>query len=217
MRLVAYVRVSLEEEAPENQEYAIYQWASVRGHQIVSLLKDLGVSGGVNPLEREGFREALERLKDPNVDGLVVYSLDRVARSLWDLYRAIRHIEDMGKVVISVKEEWLNTLDPKLRGLIIAILGWAGEMEREMIRSRTKEALARLKAQGKKLGRPSKWNSEVRDKVLNYIQKGYSLKDIAKIVGIGYSTLKRYVSKDLELSKAFYEMKMKKRFKTALG
>jgi len=212
MRLIGYVRVSLDEETPENQEYSIYRWASRYGYQIVSIVRDLGVSGGTDPLSREGFRAALERLRDPNIDGLVVYSLDRIARSLWDLYTAIKEVEKMGKHVISVKEEWLNTLDSRIRGLIIAILGWAAEMEREMIRSRTREALARLKAQGKRLGRPPKWTPEKREEALKLIKRGYSLKHIAKILGIGYSTLKKHVSKDIELSKAFYEMKMKKRF-----
>ena len=42
MRLVAYVRVSRDDERPENQEYAIFCWADERGHQVVEVVKDVG-------------------------------------------------------------------------------------------------------------------------------------------------------------------------------
>ncbi len=42
MRLVAYVRVSRDDERPENQKYAIFCWAAERGHQVVEVVKDVG-------------------------------------------------------------------------------------------------------------------------------------------------------------------------------
>jgi DNA invertase Pin-like site-specific DNA recombinase len=87
MRLVAYVRVSREDERPENQEYAIFKWAAERGHQIA--------------------------------DGVIMYTLDRVARNLWDLAAVVRKLEGRGKLLLSVREEWLQSVDPKVRQ-------WAG-------------------------------------------------------------------------------------------
>jgi DNA invertase Pin-like site-specific DNA recombinase len=54
MRLVAYVRVSREDERLENQEYAVYRWATERGHQIEDVVRDVGVSGALPPGERSG-------------------------------------------------------------------------------------------------------------------------------------------------------------------
>jgi predicted site-specific integrase-resolvase len=54
MRLVAYVRVSREDERLENQEYAVYRWATERWHQIEDVVRDVGVSGALLPGERPG-------------------------------------------------------------------------------------------------------------------------------------------------------------------
>jgi DNA invertase Pin-like site-specific DNA recombinase len=48
-------------------------------------------------------------------DGIVVYALDRVARSLWDFAQIVREIEAGDKLLISVREKWLQHLDPKIR------------------------------------------------------------------------------------------------------
>lgn len=101
----------------------------------------------------------------------------------------MKKLEDMGKVVVSVREKWLQDIDPKVRGLIIAVLGWAGEMEREFIRERTREALRRLKALGKRVGRPPKVNQAILQNAVKYVEKGYTLKDTAKILGVGYTSL----------------------------
>jgi DNA invertase Pin-like site-specific DNA recombinase len=95
MRLVAYVRVSRDDEWPENQEYAIFRWAAERGHQVVKVVKDVGVSGALPPAQRPGSQKAMQLLE--SADGVVVYALDRVAKSLWDLAAVVRELETRGK------------------------------------------------------------------------------------------------------------------------
>jgi len=203
MKLVAYVRVSKEEENPENQKFAIYEWAAKNGHTIVAIHEDIDISGALPPRERPGFQKVLKELA--NADGLVVYALDRLARSMAELVDVVQELEASGKVVLSVRENWLQNLDPKIRSLILAILGWTADMERELIRARTKEALARVKAQGKRLGRPAKINMEIANQALKFIEKGYSLKDAAKILGVGYTTLACYITSHPELREKYYE------------
>jgi len=208
VRLVAYVRVSQEEERPENQEYAIYRWAAQHGHQVVEAVRDVGVSGALPPNERPGWRRVAELLAQ--ADGVVVYALDRVARSLWDLAAVVRELETQGKVLLSVREEWLQSLDPKVRSLIVAVLGWAAEMEREFIKQRTKEALERLRAQGKHVGRPPKWSEATRRKIIDLVARGVPLKDACRVVGIGYRTALRYLARDPEYLKARMETRLRR-------
>ncbi len=111
MRLVAYVRISRDDERPENQEYAVYRWAAERGHQVVEVVKDVDVSGALPPAQRPGWRRVLELLE--SADGIVVYALDRLARSLWDLAAVVKELEARGKLLLSVREEWLQSIDPK--------------------------------------------------------------------------------------------------------
>ena len=209
MKLAAYVRVSEESENPENQRYAIALWASKNGHQILEFFEDIGISGALPPRDRPGFQRAMGALD--RADGLVVYALDRIARSLMELVDTVRTIESKGKVVLSVREDWIQNIDPKIRSLILAILGWAGEMEREFIRARTKEALARIKAQGKKLGRPKKLNEAIIQNALKYVERGYTLKDVAKLLGVGYTTLARALTEGFRF--AYYEAKAKAKIK----
>ena len=211
MKLVAYVRVSKEEENPENQRYAIYEWAARNGHIITTIYEDIDISGALPPRERPGFQKVLKELA--NADGLVVYALDRLARSMVELVDVVRELETSGKVVLSVRESWLQSLDPKIRSLILAILGWTADMERELIRARTKEALARVKAQGKRLGRPAKISIETATQALKYIEKGYSLKDVARILGVGYTTLASFITSNPELRAKYYEARAKSKIK----
>jgi DNA invertase Pin-like site-specific DNA recombinase len=207
MRLVGYIRVSREDEQPENQEHAIYKWAAERGHQITAVARDVGVSGALPPAQRPGWQKAVQLLE--SADGVVVYALDRVARSLWDLAAVVKELETRGKLLLSVREEWLQSVDPKVRQLIVAMLGWAAEMEREFIRERTREALMRLKAQGKHVGRPPKWNEQIRRRIIDLVRRGITLKDACQLVGIGYRTAQRYLSKDPEYLKVRMEARLR--------
>jgi len=209
VRLLAYIRVSEETENPENQKYAIYEWAARSGHQVLNVYEDIGVSGALPPVERPGFRKLLEAVD--GADGVVVYALDRIARSLGELVEVFRTLEAKGKVVVSVRENWLQQLDPAVRKLIVAILGWAAEMERMFISERTKLALQRLKAKGVKLGRPRKVNEAMALEAVKYVERGYTLKDAAKILGVGYKTLARFIHETPSLRARYYEARARVR------
>jgi DNA invertase Pin-like site-specific DNA recombinase len=208
MRLAAYVRVSEETENVENQRFAIYEFCSKRGHQVVEVFEDVGVSGALPPKERPGFQRALEALEE--AEGLVVYALDRIARSLVELVEVVKELESRGKVILSVREEWLQQLDPKIRSLIIAVLGWAAEMEREFIRERTREALRRLKVQGKRLGRRPKVTEEAAREAIRLVEKGYTLKEAARLLRVGYTTLCRFITQSLVLRSLYYEARARR-------
>jgi len=206
MRLVAYVRVSREDEQPENQEFAIFKWAAERSHQVVETVRDVGVSGALPPAQRPGWQKVTQLLE--SADGVVVYALDRIARSLWDLAAVVKELEGRGKILLSVREEWLQNVDPRVRQLIISVLGWAAEMEREFIRERTREAIARLKAQGKPVGRPPKWSEQTRRRIIDLVRRGLTLREACQLVGVGYRTAQRYLSRDPEYLKARMEARL---------
>lgn len=208
MRLVAYLRVSQEEERLENQEYAVMKWAAERGVKIVAVEKDAGVSGAVAPGERPGWRAVLKKLEGGEADGVVVYALDRIARSLWELAAVYKQFAERGWALFSVREEWLSTVDEKIKPLIVAILGWAGEMEREFIRMRTREALARLKAQGKRIGRPPTWTEEKRRRIIDLVARGLTLKEACKLVGVSYNTTRKKLGRDPDYLEAVKRAKL---------
>jgi DNA invertase Pin-like site-specific DNA recombinase len=84
-------------------------------------------------------------------------------------------------------------------------------MERMFISERTKLALARLKAKGVKLGRPRKVNETIALEAIKYIERGLSLKDTAKLLGVGYKTLARFIHDTPMLRARYYEAKARAR------
>ena len=207
MKVVGYVRVSLEEEHPENQEFQIREFAKQNSLELIDIVQDVGISGATPPLARPGFSKVVELLSNGVVEGVVVVALDRIARSLIEFFRVYSLFNERGWQIISIRENWLNNLDPKIKPLIITILSWAAEMEREFIRERTREAMARLKAEGKRIGRPPKWTPEVRQKIIDLVRRGVSLKEACRLVGIGYNTALEHLRNDQEYRTAIEEAK----------
>jgi len=188
----AYIRVSLSEEHPENQKLAIEKWARQNNYAIVKWFEDIGVSGAIHPWERPEFKHLLETVKnDPRP--VLIYELSRIGRTFYETLRALQELEFMKAPVIPVspKESFLQNLDPQVRKLILAVLVWAAERERELLRQRTREGMLRAKAEGKHIGRPRKkidWK-----KFREYREKGLSLRDIARLLNVSYSTLLRRI------------------------
>lgn len=190
---VAYLRVSTGEQTVENQRIAIEDWARGNGYLIVKYYIEEGVSGKIPALKRPGFRRLLEEVAIMNPKPLItlVYELSRVGRSFYETMEAIRALESIGVPIISVspRESFLQSLDPSMRKLILAIFSWVAERERELLSQRTREGMRRARLEGKHVGRPRKpVNKKV---VLKYLEKGLTMSAVARIVGVSPKTLKR--------------------------
>ena len=196
MRLVGYVRVSLGEEDPSNQRYQLTEYCARQGIQLVDVVEDVGVGGDSPPLERPGFSKAVRLLEGGAAEGVIVVALDRVARSLVEFFNVYKTFSERGWQLLSVREEWLANLDPKIKPLILALLSWAAEMERDFIRERTRAALARARAEGRRLGRRPKWSEEMRTRIIDLVGRGLTLREACKLAGIGYTTASRRLSRD---------------------
>ena len=186
----AYVRVSLREERPENQRLAIESWARLHGYRVVEWFEDVGVSGAVPPWDRPAFKQLLETVRS-RPRPVLVYELSRIGRTFYETLRALQELESLGAPVIPVspKESFLQNLDPQVRKLVIAVFTWVAERERELLRQRTREGMLRAKLEGKHVGRPRK-PIDLK-KVEDYRRRGLSLRDIARLLGVSYSTLLR--------------------------
>ncbi len=191
----AYIRVSISDENPENQRLALQEWAEANNYEIVRTFEDVGVSGAIPPWERPGFRSLLEAIKEKPYP-VIAYELSRLGRSFYETFRTIQELESLGAPIITIspKESFLQNLDPQIRQLIIAILAWTAERERELLRQRTREGMKRAKLEGKHVGRP-KVKINMR-KVRELRAKGVSYRDIARILGVNYYTLLRRVKEE---------------------
>lgn len=184
----AYLRVSTEEQTVQNQRLVLDKWAKDSGYQILDFFEDSAVSGRVPATQRRGFRDMLELVKNAQVDAVLVYELSRVGRTFWDTLDAIKAIEQYAPLIsCSPRESFLQTTEPSVRKLMIGILTWVAEREREMLVQRTKDGMERARMAGKGIGRPQK----VLDKnaLISMLAENRPKARIAKSLGVSKATL----------------------------
>jgi DNA invertase Pin-like site-specific DNA recombinase len=123
-------------------------------------------------------------------DKLVVYKLDRLARSTFDLHKVAKELHDRGIALVFIKEQ-IDFSTPAGK-LMFTMLGVIAEFERDLIAERTAEGRERAKAQGKHMGRIGKAEKDVKKALNLYADResnGLSVNDIVKMTGVPRSTI----------------------------
>ncbi|BDY05387.1 recombinase family protein [Ferrimonas sp. YFM] len=182
-RTYSYLRVSTMEQTVENQRLALESRGfKLPDHRVISET----VSGGVCALERPQFRQLVEHKLEPG-DTLVVLKLDRLGRDTIDVLNTVTMLKDKGVRVVSLDlgEIDLTSAAGKLQ---LTVMAAVAEMERQRIKERTQEGLARAKAEGKALGRPK---SVAYEQVQELKAKGYTQKAVWEELDISKSTVQR--------------------------
>ncbi|MFZ0405639.1 MAG: recombinase family protein [Nitrososphaeraceae archaeon] len=183
-----YLRVSTEEQTILNQRIAIKKWASENDYEILEFFEDASVSGKVAAINRPAFSEMLEIVRNEQVDAVIVYELSRVGRTFWETLDAIKAIEQYAPLIsCSAKEVFLQTTDPSIRKLLIGILTWVAEREREILIQRTKDGMIRAKISGKMIGRPKKFLD--KDSLIKLLSQNMPKRKIAENLGMSKATL----------------------------
>jgi DNA invertase Pin-like site-specific DNA recombinase len=184
----AYLRVSTEEQTVQNQKLALEKWAHDNNFQILDFFEDSAVSGRVPATQRKGFRDLVEIAKTAQVDAVLVYELSRVGRTFWDTLDAIKAIEQYAPLLsCSPRESFLQTTEPSVRKLMIGILTWVAEREREMLVQRTKDGMERARAAGRGIGRPQKVLD--KDRLIMMLAENRPKARIARELGVSKATL----------------------------
>lgn len=192
MPTFAYLRVSTTDQTTEQQLSQI----KAAGHQVEAdrVYVEHGVSGKVPALQREQFRKLRERMKGG--DTLIVAKLDRLGRDVLDVVATVQALTEEG---IALEVLGLGRLDGSAQSrLTLNMLAAISQFEREIIGERTKAKLAQLKADGVKLGRPSKaTDAALREKAKEMMGTGASWRKTAKELGLALSTLQRLMKDEL--------------------
>ena len=187
---VGYARVSRNDEVIDNQIRILLQAGIEKDH----IFTDDGISGIVAPMERRGFKKMMDFVKKNEVSTVYFYELSRVSRDLTDLLNIIREFDRMGICVKSLSpNESFMQCDPSIRSLIVSIMGWCAQRERENLIERTNAGIQRAKANGIHCGRPIK--DFDYDYVKHLFDRGMTWKEISDQLCIPYATLMRKKSK----------------------
>ena len=178
-----YARVSTREQTTENQVRLLKEEAERRGWAY-EILEEKKTTRKTRPV-KEALLRQLYRGKYKTV---LVYKLDRWARSTGELVTEITDLFSRGVAFVSLRDNIdLSTASGKLYFHIISAFA---EFERDLIRERTLAGLERAKAEGKTLGRPG-LDPEVATEARRLRKSGLSYRAIAGQLGIGLGTVQR--------------------------
>ncbi len=147
MKIAIYCRVSSSDQTPENQKIRLSEYAMQKEWEF-EVYSEVESTRNTRSVKAE----LLHKLRDGKYDGVLVYKLDRWARSSTELVLEIKEVVNKGVAFISYTENLdFSTSTGRLHFQILCAFA---EFERDLISERTKEGLYRAKKRGRVLGRP---------------------------------------------------------------
>jgi DNA invertase Pin-like site-specific DNA recombinase len=186
-RIAIYARVSTDKQSTENQLLELRTLCNKLGYKIVQEYTDNGISGAKSRDERPALDLLLKDATRRKFDMVMCWSIDRLGRSLQHLVEILNELQAL-KVDLYFQQQGMDTSTPSGR-MIFSVFGAIGEFERNLIRERVLAGQQRAKANGVKLGRPSKMNDGMKSAVKLLREKGMGIKQIARQLQIGVGTV----------------------------
>ena len=185
LRAVRYHRVSTDEQTVDAQRDATAKYLANENWIDAGCFDDIGASG--KNLERPEFKRALEILRNRQADVLIAAKLDRLSRSVLDFSNLMLESEREGGALV-VCDIKLDTGSPHGRFVAQVFMALA-EMERELGRQRTKDALQALKRRGIRLGKQSKLTPSLMAELQEMRSRGGSWLELAEVAGVQPATV----------------------------
>lgn len=194
-KVIGYIRVSSDKQTVKNQKYSILKYCDQQKITVDDWI-EVSISSKKAPKQRR-IDELLERLKSG--DTLIVSELSRLARSVGQISIIVDALLQKKIRFISIKENLeLNGKQNMQTKTMITMFSLFAEIERDLISERTKEGLARARAEGKLLGRPkgslgkSKLDGK-EEEIKLYLSKGVGKTSIAKIFDVTFPTVANFI------------------------
>jgi DNA invertase Pin-like site-specific DNA recombinase len=176
---IGYARVSTEDQNLAIQLQALEQAGCRR------MFREK-VSGARR--QRPELAKMLEQLREG--DTVIVWKLDRLARSTRDLLEIADAIGKAGAGLRSLSEPWADTTSPAGR-MVLTVFAGIAEFERELIRERTGAGRIAAKTRGVRFGRPASLNMDQTALARRLLAEGKSAREVAKTFGVHKATIYR--------------------------
>ncbi|MBM3344165.1 MAG: helix-turn-helix domain-containing protein [Betaproteobacteria bacterium] len=186
-KVAIYARVSTASQTTENQLIDLRQTAERMGYTIVAEFVDNGISGAKGRCDRPALDQMLKQAAQRRFDMILCWDISRLGRSLQNLVEILTDLQSM-KIDLFFQQQGLDTSTSSGR-MMFSVFGALAEYERELIRERVIAGQQRAKAQGVKLGRPSKMNDALRTAIKLLREKGMGIKQIAAQCQVGVGTV----------------------------
>jgi DNA invertase Pin-like site-specific DNA recombinase len=196
-----YIRVSTDKQRVDNQRFEIEQFCKFQRIKIDNWIEET-ISGTKSP-EKRRLGMLLKDVKEG--DTIICTELSRLGRTLLMIMGIISTCMERKVNIWTIKDNFRLNDDIQSKVLAFAF-GLAAEIERNLISQRTKEALARVKAEGKKLGNKGGKYKRVKltgheKEIKMMIKEKIPYVEIARRLGVDSETLRKFRKERLNKAK----------------
>lgn len=201
--IYGYIRVSTDKQTVENQRFEVIRFCESQSMAVSNWVEET-ITGKKDYKDRRLGKMLKKMVKG---DVLICSELSRLGRNLLMIMEILNYCMNHGIMVWTIKDNYRLGDDIQSKVLAFAF-GLSAEIERNLISQRTKEALARKKAEGVILGRPQGRKSSKtkltgqEKKIKELLDKKVSFSAIARILGVHRLTVTNFVKRMNEDSKA---------------
>jgi len=191
-RYAIYQRVSTVDQQTKSQQDVLVRYAEEKGYNF-DIYDEVESTRRTRPVKQA----LLQKLRNEEYSGVIVYKIDRWARSSTELILEIKELVDKGITFISVSDNLdFSSATGRLHFQILAVFA---EFERSLISERTKLALQRkkqmLESEGKSLGRPVGSKDKKPRRKSGYVLRHAQEKQKADVKKGNYKPIEDYLNK----------------------
>jgi len=194
--IYGYIRVSTNRQSVENQRFEINGFCRKNNIRVGKWIDE--TISGIKKVDKRRLGELLGRLREGDI--LICSELSRLGRNLLMIMSVLNVCMEKGVQVWTIRDNYRLGSDISSKVLAFAF-GLSAEIERNLISQRTREALARLKAEGARIGRPRGAESKgvkltgKEEQIRELLEQKIPKVKIAKALGVHRSTLGRFLRK----------------------
>lgn len=195
--IYGYIRVSSDKQTVENQRFEINNFCKKNDISIDGWIEE--TISGTKAYNKRQLGVLLRRVKKDDL--IICAELSRLGRNLFMIMEILNICMTKECKVWTIKDNY--RLGEDIQSTVLAFaFGLSAEIERNLISQRTKEALARRRAEGAILGRlHGSKNSRhkldgCRERIDRMLKKGYSKTKVARMLKVHRCTLNRYLAQD---------------------
>lgn len=204
MKVVILARVSTDKQEYNRQVVELTDYCTKMGWDVAKVFTNK-VSGAKKNEDRSEIMEMLAYIEENKIDKVCVLEISRLGRNTLEALKVIELLNEK-KICLFIKNYNLETLDAKgnvnpITSLICTILLEISSMERhtiiERMASGRDQYIAKCRAAGKKMGRPSTYRKsddtmrEQYKKEISLLKQGMSLRNISIITGTSIMTIRK--------------------------
>lgn len=192
-----YIRVSSDKQTVENQRFEISRFCEENNLHIDGWIEE--TISGTTPYNKRRLGKLLRHIHRGDI--IICSEISRLGRNLFMIMDILNHCMQRGCRLWTIKDHY--RLGDNIEAKVLAFaFGLSAEIERQLISQRTKEALARKRAEGVHLGRPYGSQSfqqllphKYRNRIQQMLAEGRTISHIARKLHMSPGTIKRYLER----------------------